>query len=160
MAYLASGYRSVTAWASTWAVEWRSTWRPWSLAAGSGARVASWSRGRPRSHGSPSTRAATASVVSSSSAGVVPAGTCRTLPSGSLTWISGTAGDPFPAGVSWLVGVITPRLGGGPGGWGPTRRWWAGRWSGWWWAPWWWSSCPPWWWCRRSWWSSRARWWW
>jgi hypothetical protein len=83
-------YRSVTAWASTWAAEWRSTARPCSLAAGRGTRVASRSRARPRSQGSPSTSAATAPVVSSSSAGVVPAVTRRTEPSGSLIWNSGT----------------------------------------------------------------------
>src|SRR2546422_5731579 len=100
-----------TAVASTWAEEWRST----SSACGSLSvtivTFAPSGSGRARSHSWPFTRTARAAFASpgpiafARSAPVEPAGTRFSLPSGSVTRISGGIG---------VVGPLTGRGGGGP----------------------------------------------
>src|SRR4051812_36822810 len=78
----------------TCAVEWRNTWRPSSLSPVMIATVAPSGSGRPRSHSSPSTTAATAALASREpidSATVVAVAPCareRCEPSGSVIVMS------------------------------------------------------------------------
>ena len=94
----------VTAWAMTCAVEWRRTWRPSSVSA---VMIDTWApswSGRPRSHSSPSTRAATAALArrepidAATSPPVVPSGYARSLPSGRVMRMSLMARANLPGG--------------------------------------------------------------
>ena len=95
MAKVAPGYRSSTAWASTWAVEWRMVCRPRSEAAVTIATDApSGHAARSRSLSSPSTTATTASAASlgpmeaARSAALDPSASSRAEPSGNETEIT------------------------------------------------------------------------
>src|SRR3954466_15604311 len=78
----------------TCAVEWRNTWRPSSLSPVMMATVAPSGSGRPRSHSSPSTTAATAALASrepidsATVVAVAPCGRERCEPSGSVIVMS------------------------------------------------------------------------
>ncbi len=94
MPKVASGNRSRTAWASTWAVEWRMVYSPRSLSAVTMATRSPSASAAPRSRSSPLTSAITAALASrepmpwARPSAVVPAGTDRLDPSGRVMVIS------------------------------------------------------------------------
>ena len=94
MPKVASGNRSSTAWASTWAVEWRIVYRPRSLSA---VTMATWSPSAssvPRSRSSPLISATTAALASrdpmpsARPSAVVPGATDLVEPSGRVIAMS------------------------------------------------------------------------
>src|SRR6266536_1553572 len=119
MPSLASGYRSWTDWASTWAAEWRSTYRPSWLDSATGSILMSASGAQLRSRSAPSGPLATtiafgpvigSLAAATASAQVVPAGTKMGSATGTgrrdggmaLSLAGGGAGGstvPAPAGI-------------------------------------------------------------
>src|SRR4051794_14628676 len=99
----------------TWAVEWRKTWRPSSLSPVMIATLAPSGSGRPRSHSSPSTTAATAALArrepidSATVAAVAPCGRERCEPSGSVIVMSAIGGQVYESVASGSPPLAGPR---------------------------------------------------